>query len=96
MLTTLKPCGVLTLIYNLRQIFMNNKSFTLKQLAELTESTLFGDPEYCITNVESLELASPSDASFLSNSRYEKAMLKSQAGVIFVTELPKDVKDRKF
>ncbi len=79
---------------------MNNKSFTLQQLAELTDSTLVGDPEYSITNVESLELASPSDASFLSNTRYEKAMLKSKAGVIFVSELPielsKDIEERRF
>lgn len=76
---------------------MNNKSFTLQELAELTNSTLVGDPNYKITNVESIELASPSDASFLSNARYEKAMLKSKAGVIFVTALPDiDLKERRF
>lgn len=64
---------------------MSKKKFSLQELAILTESTLIGDPEYCISNVESLELATPSDASFLANPRYEKAMLKSKAGVIFVT-----------
>lgn len=64
---------------------MSKKKFNLQELAILTESTLIGDPEYCISNVESLELATPSDASFLANPRYEKAMLKSKAGVIFVT-----------
>lgn len=65
---------------------MNKKSFTLKELADFTQSTLIGDPDYCITNVESLELATASDASFLANPRYEKAMLKSKAGVVFVKE----------
>ncbi|MGZ3633116.1 MAG: UDP-3-O-(3-hydroxymyristoyl)glucosamine N-acyltransferase [Parachlamydiaceae bacterium] len=67
---------------------MSKKSYTLQELADLTQSTLVGDPHYCITNVESLELATPTDASFLSNPRYEKAMLKSEAGVIFVSALP--------
>lgn len=65
---------------------MSKKSFTLEELAAYTDSKLIGDPSYCITNVESLELATASDASFLANPRYEKAMLKSQAGVVFVKE----------
>lgn len=64
---------------------MSKKTYSLQELATLTESTLIGDPEYCISNVESLELATASDASFLANPRYEKAMLKSKAGVIFVS-----------
>lgn len=63
---------------------MTKKTLSLQELAALTESTLIGDPHYCITNVESLELATPADASFLANPRYEKAMLKSKAGVVFV------------
>lgn len=63
---------------------MLKKTFSLRELATLTDSKLVGDPDYCISNVESLELATPSDASFLANQRYEKAMLKSQAGVVFV------------
>lgn len=63
---------------------MAKKTFSLQELASLTESTLIGDPDYRITNVESLELATTSDASFLANPRYEKAMLKSKAGVVFV------------
>lgn len=70
---------------------MDRKTFTLQELATFTNSTLVGDPAYSITNVESLELATATDASFLANPRYEKAMLKSKAGVIFVgwaVELP--------
>ena len=68
---------------------MNKKSFTLQELAEFTGSLLIGDPTYCITNVESLELAESTDASFLSKPLsgfrgYEKAMLKSKAGVVFI------------
>lgn len=68
---------------------MNKKSFTLQELAEFTGSQLIGDPNYCITNVESLELAESTDAAFLSKPLsgfrgYEKAMLKSKAGVVFI------------
>ncbi|MBA2727748.1 MAG: UDP-3-O-(3-hydroxymyristoyl)glucosamine N-acyltransferase [Parachlamydiaceae bacterium] len=63
---------------------MRKQNFTLRELAEYTETTLIGDPEHVIENVETLELAGPSDASFLSNPLYEKAMNKSNAGVIFV------------
>lgn len=63
---------------------MTKKTFSLQELATLTGSTVVGNPDYCISNVESLELATSSDASFLANPRYEKAMLKSRAGVIFI------------
>jgi UDP-3-O-[3-hydroxymyristoyl] glucosamine N-acyltransferase len=60
------------------------KKYTLKDLAELTKSQLIGDPNHIITGVESLELASPSDASFLANLRYKDRMNHSLAGVVFL------------
>lgn len=63
---------------------MTEKSYTLKELAEITKSKLIGQPEYLITNVADLESATSQDASFLANARYEQAMQRSQAGVIFV------------
>lgn len=72
---------------------MKRKSFTLAELAVYTKSKLIGDPEHCISGVADLESAGVSDASFLSNPRYEGVMNNSQAGVIFVsptaTTLPK-------
>ncbi len=69
---------------------MEKKQYTLAELADKTQSTLIGDPNYCITNVADLESASQEDASFLTklpygqNSRYEQVMRKSAAGVFFV------------
>lgn len=63
---------------------MQEKSFNLKELAELTKCKLVGDPSHLIRNVADLESASPEDASFLANPRYLHAMKSSQAGVIFV------------
>jgi len=63
---------------------MPKKFYSLAELAEMTGSTLVGDGEYLISNVSDLESADHEDASFLSNSRYEKLMLQSKAGVLFV------------
>lgn len=65
-------------------------TFTLAYLASLTSSTLVGDKEYKISSVASLEEATSSDASFLSdsflsNNRYKEAMKKSKAGVICIS-----------
>jgi UDP-3-O-[3-hydroxymyristoyl] glucosamine N-acyltransferase len=70
--------------------------FTLQQLAEATGSQLVGDPNHIITNISDLDSATSTDVSFLAKSplpnvSYEKAMLKSAAGAVFVspdTELP--------
>ncbi len=63
---------------------MSTKRFSLKTLAKLTESQLLGDPSYLIDNVDDLESATSSDASFLANFRYKEAMKKSDAGVICI------------
>lgn len=60
------------------------KSFSLSDLAKLTNSRLVGDPNYLIFGVADLENATNEDASFLSNTRYQVAMKNSNAGVIFI------------
>ncbi len=64
---------------------MKERTITLKALAELTNATLAGNPDYTITQVADLETAEASDVSFLSNPRYEKSMKSSLAGAFFVS-----------
>lgn len=64
---------------------MTRKSLKLSELAKLTQSKLIGDPDYPIFNVSDLESATAEDASFLGNPRYEQAMKRSEAGVVFIT-----------
>jgi len=65
------------------------KKHTLLELAELTDSKLLGNPEHIITGVEALELATPTEASFLANLRYKEVMQHSKAGVICIgTDVP--------
>jgi UDP-3-O-[3-hydroxymyristoyl] glucosamine N-acyltransferase len=60
------------------------KPFTLATLATLTNCQLVGDPQYIISGIADLETATPQDASFFSNARYQQAMKNSHAGVIFI------------
>ncbi len=60
------------------------KSFTAKQLADLTGSTLVGDPDYLLNDVNDLENASPEEVSFLANPRYEETMKTSRSGLICI------------
>ncbi|MBA2367604.1 MAG: UDP-3-O-(3-hydroxymyristoyl)glucosamine N-acyltransferase [Candidatus Protochlamydia sp.] len=63
---------------------MSEKLFNLAQLAEITQSSLIGNPEHLIRNVADLDNALEEDASFLSNLRYAQSMKTSKAGVIFI------------
>lgn len=63
---------------------MNQKSFTLAELAEITSAKLIGDSLHRIWGVNSLDEAQAGDASFLANSRYCEAMKQSNAGVICI------------
>ena len=60
------------------------KSFSLGELATLTNSNLIGDANIRITGVDSLESASAEDASFLANLKYKELIATTQAGVICV------------
>jgi UDP-3-O-[3-hydroxymyristoyl] glucosamine N-acyltransferase len=72
------------------------KGYTLTELAKMTKSKLIGDPKHVIENVADLEAATPSDASFLNNSRYEQAMRQSKAGVVFIDGNVNPIEGRNF
>ncbi|MEI8366675.1 MAG: UDP-3-O-(3-hydroxymyristoyl)glucosamine N-acyltransferase [Parachlamydiaceae bacterium] len=64
---------------------MTKRVFTLEELAKLTNSRLIGDASHKIHNVADLESANAEDVSFLASTLYEKAMLASKAGAVFVS-----------
>lgn len=72
------------------------KEFTLAELAKLTKSKLIGDPEKRISNVDTLESASSTDASFLANAKYNEAMKQSSAGVVCIDESAQQVEGKNF
>lgn len=75
---------------------MHRKVFTLTQLATLTKSKLVGNPDHQIHDVADLESATANDASFLANPRYEQAMQRSEAGVVFVHPSTSLIAERNF
>jgi UDP-3-O-[3-hydroxymyristoyl] glucosamine N-acyltransferase len=80
---------------------MHKKAFTLEELAAFTNSQLVGDPHHRITGFADLESACSEEASFLSNAKYmkmkyENAMRKSAAGVIFVAPHISLIEGRNF
>ncbi len=58
--------------------------FSLQELADLTKSTLIGNPLCEITGIEDLESASPEEISFCANSRYIPLIEKTKAGAICI------------
>jgi len=74
---------------------------TLKELAELTYNKLEGEENHEISGVNTLEEASPSEASFLANSflanpHYFDLVKKSKAGVICIDKNTKTEKGKNY
>ncbi|MFZ4772942.1 MAG: UDP-3-O-(3-hydroxymyristoyl)glucosamine N-acyltransferase [Chlamydiia bacterium] len=60
------------------------KNFTAKQLAELIDARLIGDPEKKVSGADDLIEATSEDISFYSNERYYSQFSASQAGILIV------------
>lgn len=65
---------------------MLKSSYTLEELAKLTNAELIGDKDYLISGVSDIETAGEHDASFLSNPRYFSILESTKAGVVVVTK----------
>lgn len=74
----------------------SKKSFTLSNLAKLTNCRLIGNPDHLICGVADLENATTDDASFFSNARYQFAMQNSKAGVIFVDSITVQIEGKNY
>lgn len=74
-----------------RQDAPSRKSFTLGELAELTGSTLKGDPRTRVDGVGALEDAGPSQLSFLTHSRYVDQIPQCRAAALIVAPAFKDL-----
>jgi len=61
------------------------KKYSIKQLAQLTQSVCIGDDDLNIEGVESLEYAENRDASFLANPRYQDLLRTTNAGVVCIS-----------
>src|SRR5277367_2350818 len=63
---------------------MDTKKYSLEELAQITQSTLVGDPTHLISNVDAIDSASSEDATFLANPKYRPLLKTTSAGVICI------------
>ena len=70
------------------------KSFTLKELAKVTESILIGDPSIVVDNISSIANANNTSVTFLSNLKYSSLLANSKACAVVVHKNFED--DNKF
>jgi UDP-3-O-[3-hydroxymyristoyl] glucosamine N-acyltransferase len=70
------------------------KSFTLKELAKVTESILIGDPSVVVDNISSIANANSTSVTFLSNLKYSSSLANSKACAVVVHKNFED--DNKF
>ena len=70
------------------------KSFTLKELAKVTESILIGDPSILVDNISSIANANSTSVTFLSNLKYSSSLANSKACAVVVHKNFED--DNKF
>ena len=73
-----------------------NEKITLQALAQLTGSTLIGSSECVITGVADIESATPHEATFLANAKYNKLLHSTQAGVIFIDPQTEKIEGKNF
>lgn len=72
------------------------KSFSLRELAEKSNSQFLGDGNYKVSSVNSLESAVDSDVSFLANPRYVKELKSTQAGIVCIDKDTKPVEGKNY
>ena len=61
---------------------LKNPSYTLSELARYTGADLIGDPECCVSGINTLQGATSNQLSFLSNALYQKDLAASQAACV--------------
>jgi len=65
---------------------MNRRSYSLEEIAHLVKGGLFGDKDFKISNLASLEQAQNQHICFVNGDKYLAQAEKSHAGVYIVTE----------
>ncbi|GAB1259340.1 UDP-3-O-(3-hydroxymyristoyl)glucosamine N-acyltransferase [Aurantivibrio plasticivorans] len=63
---------------------MNNRTFTLTELAEYSGAKLIGDGTLHISGISTLQEATSSQLSFLANPQYRKYLSSTQAGAVIL------------
>ena len=65
---------------------LKHKSFTLKELAKVTDSFVIGDEDAVVDNLATIENASETSITFLSKLKYLSALKTSKACAVIVSK----------
>ncbi len=60
--------------------------FSARQIAELIDGVIVGDPDVTISNVSKIEEGKPGTISFLSNPKYTKYIYETNASIVLVNK----------
>ena len=69
--------------------------FTAKQIAELINGKIEGDPDVAVSSFGKLEEATEGQLAFLANPKYEEFLYSTKASVIIINsslEVDKEIK----
>ena len=66
-------------------------ALTAREIAQLVDGELRGDPESAVDGVAALDLAGPRHATFLASARYATQLADCRAGIVLVTREMADV-----
>ncbi len=61
-------------------------SLSLAQIAQEIDAELIGDPDYSLNGLASLEIATASQLSFLSDKKYQSALAETCAGAVILAQ----------
>ena len=74
----------------------SSPKYSLKELSKLLDCSFEGNENFEVNNIDSLETATASDVSFLSNSKYLNMLHKSKAGIICIHPDIERLKDKNY
>jgi len=63
-----------------------NQSYTLKQIAQIIQSTFVGDPDFPVLGMNEIHVVEPGDIVFVDHPKYYDKALKSQATIVLINK----------
>lgn len=64
--------------------------FQLKQLADLLNAEMIGDPQYKVDSIATIESAEATDLTFVASEKYEKYLADTRAGIVVLSSAAAD------
>jgi len=63
-----------------------NQSYTLKQIAQIIQSTFVGDPDFPVLGMNEIHVVEPGDIVFVDHPKYYDKALKSDATIVLINK----------